>query len=211
MEGVLDNRLKCIGLHPDTNVTAGVEIDCLFSAYSSAVTSRLVTADLDSMPRGMVKVSTRGEDGAKVEVREFTWSYVVHDKKKYHVHTVQGLRELCGDAAHQLTDELNMHPARDRIMKHIKHRFAKAEWCERDQALTGVEPLPEDATDSETVDAWGANIRLGGVFRPCLKEVLQSVVLRAALTCTSWDSTLRGYISRPRYRDIIRYHKISYL
>jgi hypothetical protein len=126
---------------------------------------------MGSMPRGMAKVNTRGEHGANVDVREFSWSYGVYDFKKYHVRNVQGLRELCSDAAHQLTDELHSHPARDRIMKHIEHRFAKAEWWARDQTLTGVEPLPDDANDSETVNKWAANIRLGGMLRWCLEEV----------------------------------------
>jgi hypothetical protein len=91
MEGVVDNRLKSICLYPDTNVTAGVENDCLFSACASAV------ASLESMPRGMTKVIRGGEHGVNVERREFTWSNGVYERKKYHVHDVQGLRELCSD------------------------------------------------------------------------------------------------------------------
>jgi hypothetical protein len=100
MEGVLDTRMRDIGLQDVASITKELEHDCLFECFRHSVTSA------SSLPKEVKKLAGHQHDGEQVAFYQLTFKYAAYEEAKYDVSSIQGLRDVCADAAYQFTASL---------------------------------------------------------------------------------------------------------
>lgn len=161
MEGILDTRLLEIGLLAREAVTKDSLHDCLFVCFQYAV------ANAAALPKDIKKLPGQAGEETKYNIY---WRWARPEGKTYDVGTIVGLRQLCSDAAEQLTDIDNLYQAHgdaERLIKHIKYRFTHPSSAENDACIPGT-ALPEEPTDAEYVRRWQEVIASTGAVRGAL-------------------------------------------
>jgi hypothetical protein len=170
MEGLVDQRLKDIGLSQVASITDGLTYDCLFQCFAHRVQNMTLSKDVKELTTE-----------ANVKLYKLTFGYGQFDEDTFDVSSVQGLRDVCSAAAYQFTHHCNPHANSASFIQHMKHRFASTEMNERDATLGG-EALPAEPTDEDYVDRWCHIIQHNGVLMlsRCSSTMKHAPLLRSS-------------------------------